>query len=405
MKLLTAIVILAVISLLGSRLTFLNRRLPMGFRHILFTGTEYIFIGILLGYMGLNILDSETLLKLDSFLLLSLAWIGFLYGLQFEIRLLKKLPKFYFSITAIQSGITFIIVGGFTYGLMKFLLELPGVIIIPSAVTLGAVACCTAQSAIAIVNRNYRINNRRLLELIRYISSVDGIFALIFFAVALSIFPGGTAGSEFGLWVSLEWLSVSILIGGVPGIVLIFLSRIKFAHQEYMLYLIGTILFCGGMAQQLFYSPLVSGLVCGVITANLCRHRLRALQIAVQAEKSIYILLLVITGALWHFQVDISLMIGIFYFLIRIAGKLAGGFIATRIFKPKYEVPPYIGLSLVSEGGLVIAIIINFRFLYPSIADSLTTIVVLSVFASEFVSPRLILSQFKQNEIELKKGY
>lgn len=405
MKLLSAIIVLAVIAIIGSRLTFLNRRLPMGVRHILFTGTEYIFLGVLLGGMGLNILDSETLLKLDSFLLFSLAWIGFLYGLQFEIRLLRHLPRFYFSITAIQSGITFLSVGGLTYGLMSFLLDPPGYILIPSAITLGATACCSAQSAIAIVNRNYQIKNRGLLELIRYISSVDGLFALLFFGLALSIYPYGAADSTTGLLVSLKWLLISLLIGFVPGIVLVFLSRIRFAQQEYMLYLIGTILFCGGLAQQLFYSPLISGMVCGVVTANLCRHRLRALQIVIQAEKSIYILLLLIIGAFWQFTADYSLIIGTGYFLIRIAGKGVGGFVATRVFRPQYPVPPHIGFGLVSEGGLVIAIIINFRFLYPSIADSLTTIVVLSVFASEFISPRMILSLFKRQEMELKTRF
>ncbi len=402
MKLLIAIVILSGIALIGSRVTFLNRRLPMGFRHILFTGTEYIFIGVLLGSMGLNLLDSETLLELDSILLFGLAWIGFLYGLQFEIRLLRNLPRYYFSITTIQSVITFLITGSTLYLLMSLLMDLPGNVIISSAITLGATASCTAQSAIAIVNQNYRIENRGLLELMRYISSVDGLFALFFFALALSIFPFGTAGTGGELINSLKWLAVSVLIGMIPGIVLIILSRIRFVQQEYLLYLIGTILFCGGMAQQLYYSPLLSGLICGFVTANFCRHRLRALQIVVQAEKSIYILLLLIIGALWQFKADISLGIGVAYFLIRIMGKLTGGFVGTRVFKPLYRVPPQIGLGLISEGGLVIAIILNFRFIYPSIADSLTTVVIISVFISEFVSPRLILFQFKREEIAIR---
>ena len=60
--------------------------------------------------------------------------------------------------------------------------------------------------------------------------------------------------------------------------------------------------------------------------------------------------------------------------------------------------PPGIGLGLISEGGLTIAIIINFRLLYPTVADSLTTIVILSVFINEFLSPRLILAQFDNAE-------
>ena len=98
MKFLLAILIIALIALIGSRMTYLNRRLPLGIRNILLTGTEYIFLGIILGRTGLNVLDPETLTKLEPFLLFGLCWIGFLFGLQFEAFQLKKLPRFYFSI-------------------------------------------------------------------------------------------------------------------------------------------------------------------------------------------------------------------------------------------------------------------------------------------------------------------
>ncbi len=403
MKFLAAIIIIAVIALVGSRVTFLNRRLPLGLRNILFTGTEYIFIGMLLGEFGFRILDTETLVELDSILLFGLAWIGFLFGLQFEIRLLKNLPKYYFSITAIQSTITFIVVGLSIYPILSAFLDLPKGVIILSSITLGATASCTAQSAIAIVNQNYRIQNRGLLDLMRYISSVDGVFALLFFSLALVFFPNSLSSEGVGILESLQWILIAIVIGAFPGIVLIIFGRSRFSNQEFTLFLVGTILFCGGMAQQLSFSPLISGMICGVVVANFCRHRVRAIQIVVHAEKSIYILLLLIVGALWQFKLDISLLIGVFYFLIRILGKVVGVYTATHIYKPIYKVPWKLGLGLISEGGLVIAIILNFRFLYPPAADSMITIVVFSVFASELISPRLILGQFKKDDVSLKK--
>ena len=48
MKLLLAIVLIALIALIGSRLTFFSRRLTMGLKNIIFTGTEYIFLGVVL---------------------------------------------------------------------------------------------------------------------------------------------------------------------------------------------------------------------------------------------------------------------------------------------------------------------------------------------------------------------
>jgi hypothetical protein len=72
MKLLLSIVVIVVIALMGSRLTFLNRRLPLGFKNILFTGAEYIFIGIILGRMGLNLIDTRSLNNLEPFLIFGL---------------------------------------------------------------------------------------------------------------------------------------------------------------------------------------------------------------------------------------------------------------------------------------------------------------------------------------------
>lgn len=402
MKLLLAIVLLLVISILGSRLTFLNRRLTLGFRNIILTGTEYILIGVLLGSMGFNILDGEALKKLQPFLIFGLCWIGFLFGLQFKARQIKNLPRAYFSIAAIQSLITFALVSISMILILKQFVVLPDNVLLVIALTLGSSASCTAQSALAIVSKNYRVQNRRLLDLMRYISSVDGIYALVFFALALCLFPGADILS-FNCLVSLKWLIFSMIMGFIPALILISLNRLRFSPQEFIVFLIGTVTLCGGLAYQLHYSPLISGFVCGVITANFCRHRLRALSIVMGAEKSLYIILLILLGASWHLTVNITLVITGVYFIVRVLGKLLGGFIGTKLFKHDYHVPPTIGLGLISEGGLAVAVVINFQLLHPSIADPLITIIVLSVFINEFFSPWFILIQFDKKDRILRK--
>jgi hypothetical protein len=404
MKLLLALVIILVISVLGARLTFVNRRLSLGFRNILLTGTEYILIGVALGGMGIDILDTDALNKLEPFLVFGLCWIGFLFGLQFKVRQLKNLPGFYFSISAIQSFFTFVLVTVSMYLIFKQYMVLPGSILMMVAITLGSSASCTAQSALAIVSKNYKFKNRRLLDLMRYISGIDGFYALCFFALALSIFPGAEIVS-FDLYKSIKWIFVSSAMGIIPALILISLSRVRFSQQEFTVFLIGTVFLCGGLAHQIRYSPLISGLVCGVITANFCRHHLRALSEVLHAEKSIYICLLLLLGAGWDFKLDFSLVIAGIYFFMRILGKFIGALTGRKIFKPDYKVPPSLGLGLISEGGLAIAIIINFKLLYPFIANPLITIIILSVFINELFSPWFILAQFDKEERILVDGY
>jgi hypothetical protein len=397
MKLLLAIVIIIAVSILGARLTFLDRRLSMGFRSILLTGTEYIFIGVLLGGMGFDILDDKALDQMEPFLVFGLCWIGFLFGLQFKVQQIKKLPGFYFTISAGQALITFLFISVSMYFAFRYYLDLPEPVLLMAAVTLGSAASCTAQSSLGIVSKNYKVENRRLLELMRCISGIDGFYALGFFALALGILPGGET-APFDLYASLKWFFTSIAMGVIPALILISLSRVRFSPQEFFVFLIGTVMFCGGLSYQIRYSPLIAGLVCGVVTANFCRHHLRALSEVLQAEKPIYIILLLLLGASWELKPDFSLVITGVYFLIRALGKVIGTFAASRVFKPDYPVPAGLGLGLISEGGLAVAIIINFKLLYPAIGDPLVTVIILAVFANELLSPWLILFQFEKKE-------
>jgi len=188
MKLLIALVIIAIISLVGARISFFNRRLPMGVRSILLTGTEYIFVGALLGHLGAGLLDKSTLTQLEPFLLFCLCWVGFLFGLQFEIKQIKKLPLYYFTITAVQAFVAFVIVAPPVYFLLSAFVTLPESLLLMMAVTLGSTASSTAQTTLAIISRNYKIRNKQLMDLLRYMAGVDGMFALGFFTLAICFF-------------------------------------------------------------------------------------------------------------------------------------------------------------------------------------------------------------------------
>jgi Kef-type K+ transport system membrane component KefB len=386
-----------VIAVVGSRLTFLNRRLPLGFRNIIFTGIEYIFLGVLLGQMGLNIIDFKSLNNLEPLLIFGLSIIGFLFGLQFEFRSLKNLPRFFFSISALQATIAFLIITPTLYFSFKALFSLPDEIILIMAITLGSAACCTAQSALAIVKNNYKVENRRLFSLLRYIASIDGLFALGFFSLAVSILTT-TTSENFNLIGSLKWFFLSLAIGILCALLLIILSNTKFSQQEFVVFLIGMVLFAGGLAIKTGNSPLVIGFVCGIVYANFSKHRLRALDTIVHSERSIYIIMLIIIGAGWTLILGNILIITCIYFVIRVIAKVMGTYAATRAFKPAFNVPVASGLGLLSEGGFAIAIIINFSLLYPSLSDYLVTVIIISMFVNEVLSPKLILLQFDNPE-------
>ena len=119
MKSVLGITIIAILALLGSRWTFTRVRLPLGARHIFFTGTEYILVGVCLGPLLLGLMDEPTLHGLQPLLDLSLGWIGLMFGAQLDHRQVARFPRPYLLATLTQGLITwatcllpFIFLGG-----------------------------------------------------------------------------------------------------------------------------------------------------------------------------------------------------------------------------------------------------------------------------------------------------
>ena len=110
MKLIVVAALVAVIALLGSRISFVRIKLPLSLANLHLTGTEYVLVGLLLGRTFLNLLDTHTIEGLFPILGLGLSWIGMLFGVQFEIRRLTHIPATVYLITILQAIVTMVIV-------------------------------------------------------------------------------------------------------------------------------------------------------------------------------------------------------------------------------------------------------------------------------------------------------
>jgi len=397
MKELIVVTILIFVSLSGSRLSFFNRKISLGFKSIMFTGTEYILIGILLGNSGFQLIDSQTIKTFNPFLMFGLSAIGFLFGLQFNKEQLKKIPRYYFIISFVESFITFLTVSTLTYVLLGSFLKLDKNTLVFAALIMGSFSSTTAQSALAIINQNYRFKNIKKINMLRYISSIDGFYAICFFILSLSIFSNQDI-NQFSLSGSLLLMGFSIFMGIIPAIVFIIILRTKITKQEFFAILVGTVLFTGGISLQIHYSPLIAGFVSGILIANFCKHSLKALSVLIKSEKSFYIILLVFMGAMWNFDI-LSFIAVVIYLVARTTGKALGSLLGLRMFCKKECFIFTTGFGLLSEGGISIAILMSFSFMYPNIANPLISILVISVFINELLSPYFILKQFGKDEI------
>ncbi len=385
MKLIIVAALVTLIALLGSRLTFLRIRLPLGLENIFLTGTEYVLVGLVLGRSLLDVVDARTLDGLEPFLGLGLAWIGLLFGIQWEIRRVVRIPLQAFGIAACQSVVTSLLVGAAAFGLFSAGGHPVGPALWLAVVAIAAAASDTGQSGLALAARDVDAVGRPLIRLLQNVSNIDGLIGVLAFGlVTCLIVPHpGPPGSV--------WVGVALLLGAILGLLIVALAASRLRDDQMRLVILGAVTFSGGLSLYLGLSPLFVNLVAGVVVANLARHRaLAAIRSELlEGERAIYILFLVLVGAQWQFEGDLVLLLGVAYLAGRAAGKAVGGSAASRLFLPAQV--RGLGLGLLPQGGMAVALVVNLHLLRPSVlSEAAISVVVAGLLVFEFVGPSMV---------------
>ena len=75
---------------------------------------------------------------------------------------------------------------------------------------------------------------------------------------------------------------------------------------------------------------------------------------------------------------------------LRVVGKVSGGYLALGVAGRDLRVPRRMGLGLISQGGIAVAIVINYQQVFPtSISNVVVTSVLTAVIINELISPTL----------------
>ena len=328
MKLVSAAILIVVIAFVGSRLSFVHIRLPLGIRNLFLTGIEYLLVGLLLGGAALDLLDAPTLDGLYPFMGMGLSWIGMLFGIQWEFRRLSHIPPRVFGIALVQSLITIFVVVVPFFLLFRLLFSHETELLLVGAVTLAAAASGTASSGLALFARNTRSSARPLMRLLKNVSNIDDLVGLTAFGLisCLAVLHPGTS--------TVIWIGISVGLGLTVGLLVVVLTTYRLKDDEMLLVVMGAITFSGGLALYLSLSPLLVNLIAGVIVANMARGRARAgiRNVLLRGEHSIYILFLILVGAGWRIDSVWLLALVPVYVLVRTLGKTLGGFVSVRLF-------------------------------------------------------------------------
>jgi len=390
MKVFFAFLLIVFLAFSGYHLSFRKFKVPLFARKFYLTGLEFLFLGLLLGPQFLNILDEKTCEGLAPVTALLLGWIGMLFGFQFELSTLKRFPLIFFESAILEGLLTLIIVFSGIYISLPFLIELPEHIKISFSIVLASAAACTAQTGLALVSKKNIGQYQATVKLLRYLSSIDGLIAMLALLPLFIYFPARHSIAIQNVFLGSDTFIAFSSFSGIIILFNLFLIHRK-EQNELALIIIGMIIFISGFSSVMQFSPLVANFFVGILLINLTPEKEKIFSTLVSIEKPVYLLLLVFLGSAWHFESVWILSIAAGYCLLRFLGKVIGGAVI-----PKLD-PTGIGFGLIAQGGLPLAILYDFQQGFALEATgAVIGIALISIIYNDLLSPNLLKLLFKK---------
>lgn len=394
--------LIVLIAFLGSRFAFRRRSRLSALNFILLSGLVYLFLGLYLGERGSAILNDGVLADLTPIINFSLGWIGFLFGFQLERRYLRRFPKNYLGLSLFQSLTVMLI--GFVGSLFVLRIVVPASdesIRVGMAVSFGLLI--SLNSPILLNAAAFSMQKKgRYYYLARFLVSVSGFWALLGLSVVTSFwhFPIPISRSlQQGSVLMVVSTAFPILLGWMFH----FMTRRKTPEPELLVWLLGLVFFVSGASYTFHFPPLYVCMVLGVTFSNLTKKHEKIYRLLFQTEKPLYIILLILTGALWKFNPDYgsALLVGVLILARGLAYALSFPAFKT-LFGFPWKLPFRFGMSFFSFGGIGVAFAVSLHQIYhlPE-SDLFLSAALLSIFFNEIISPaglRLSLSRIDAGE-------
>ncbi len=269
------------------------------------------------------------------------------------------------------------------------------------ALAFAAVACTTAPAGTIAVVRQYRADGPLTRTLLGVVA-LDDAFGIVLFSLATALapllltVPEGAALSVpgelvHGLLAGAREIGLSLLLGGLAGIVLA-RGVERLAYSELALPLtLGVVLLVAGAADALQASPLLAAMATGLVGRRRLPAASRRLSEPLETlEETVFVLFFVLAGA----HVDPRLLaaylplIGI-YLVLRVASKVLGARLAAQASGAEPAVARNIGWGLVPQAGVAVGLALSLgdRPGFEHVTPTVVNVVLGATVIHELVGP------------------
>ncbi|MBO4219573.1 MAG: cation:proton antiporter [Clostridia bacterium] len=371
--------------------------------------TAYIVVGILIGPFCLDLIPREMLVHTEFLPDIALAFIAFSTGEFFRFSSMRKNGLKVIVITLFESLTASVLIFILTFVILRLNLAF--------SIVLAALAAATAPASTLMTIRQTGARGEFVDTLIQVVA-LDDIIGLLAYSTAISVAVISIAGTAFdvtGILIPVASNLGVIILGAFFGFLMkITISRSRSDDNRLIIAVSLIFAFCGVCA-MLSISPLLGCMSMGMVYINLSGDDNLFKQLN-YFSPPILLLFFVRSGvsfdlgSLFKNSGSIGsiplIVIGVLYFVVRIAGKYAGAFVGSAAVRKDRKVRNFLGLALVPQAGVAIGLAaLGARTLGGEMGNALQTIILSSSVLYELIGPAsaklsLYLSGSYSNDIE-----
>ncbi|MDX1693451.1 MAG: cation:proton antiporter [Ketobacteraceae bacterium] len=353
--------------------------------------TLLILTGVALGPHGLNLINGAERDWFPIITDVTLLIIGYLLGARLTKNYLSRYARGVIVAAFVITTITCVTVASGLL-LLGFSVDI--------ALILAAVAAATDPAATLDVlrERRHRGHFGLTLEGIVAMDDILGLFAFSFMLAALGVLhDDGSAGYQH--LVHLVWeIGGSAVLGlGMGGLTAFLLDKTPRGHPV-IVESLGFIFLCGGLAMTLDVSFLLAAMIMGIVVVNRADKTYEHLHEIEYIEQPFLVLFFVLAGATLELGNIVEIgMLGVAFVLLRIGGRLAGGFLVPLKFIQQRE-RPWLGLALLPQAGIAMGMALVATAAHPDTRDTVLPVAITATVVFELIGP--LLTHFSLTRVE-----
>jgi len=357
--------------------------------------TAYIIFGIIVGPNILKIVHGRFITDTPIISNIGLGFIAFNIGRSFLWENIKKIGKSALLISIFEASFAFILVMLSAH----FFLSLD----IKIAIALGALASATAPAATMMVIREYRARGNFTNTLLGVVA-LDDAWCLIIISLSQAIIRGLSIQNYTNLLLinsffhALGNIVAAILTAVLLTLILKKLSKFVTTREGLLIYMLSFLLIGIGISEIFNIPLLLTCMIMGGILTNITRE-IKFFEALSDIDAPIYLMFFTLAGANLELNyIEHIGKIGIFYLLIRVAGKFLGTYIGGTIAKVEKTVKKYLGFALIPQAGVALGGALIFKQFLLDGGDLIFTVIVTSTVIYEIIGPSFTKYALKKAE-------